>query len=333
MFDERRGHCLTGPIEVRGAEPGHVLAVHLVSADPGDWGWTAAGTKDTALNRALGLTGAPTWLLWEIDAAAGTATSDRGHTVRTSPFPGVIGMPPNEPGRHSTIPPRAAGGGNIDCRDLTAGATLYLPVTVPGARLHLGDGHAAQGDGEVCGTAIACPMTTVGVTWLQRLHDLDRGTAAALANLRTRRGECTPSCRTGRSGEAGSAGKPPERLLLGREHGQELVQSCHGDRPDHRSVGGDHTEPAAELGEALPVLGEGRQPGGREERDSGEVDHHGYGRRQERLGGAQLLDEDRCGEDVHLAVDPEDHRVVVDVPLHPHDVGRVTGRYWEGLSH
>jgi acetamidase/formamidase len=160
MFDGQRGHCLTGPIEVRGAEPGNVLAVRVVSAEPGEWGWTVAGAKDNALNRALGLTGAPTWLLWEIDADAGTATSDRGHTVRTSPFLGVIGMPPDEPGRHSTIPPRSAGGGNIDCRDLTAGATLFLPVTVPGALLHLGDGHAAQGDGEVSGTAIECPMTT-----------------------------------------------------------------------------------------------------------------------------------------------------------------------------
>jgi acetamidase/formamidase len=160
MFEGRRGHCLTGPVEVRGAEAGSVLAVHIVSAEPGDWGWTAAGAKDSALNRALGLTGAPSWLLWEIDAAAGTATSDRGHTVRTAPFLGVIGMPPNERGQHSTIPPRAAGGGNIDCRDLTAGATLFLPVTVSGALLHLGDGHAAQGDGEVGGTAIECPMTT-----------------------------------------------------------------------------------------------------------------------------------------------------------------------------
>ncbi|MGN9787710.1 acetamidase/formamidase family protein [Nonomuraea sp. ZG12] len=163
MFDGRRGHCLTGPIDVRGAEPGNVLAVRIVSATPDDWGWTVAGAKDNALNRALGLTGAPSWLLWEIDADAGTATSDLGHTVRISPFLGVIGMPPNEPGLHSTIPPRSAGGGNIDCRDLTAGATLFLPVTVPGALLHLGDGHAAQGDGEVSGTAIECPMTTEAV--------------------------------------------------------------------------------------------------------------------------------------------------------------------------
>ncbi|OLF14731.1 acetamidase/formamidase family protein [Actinophytocola xanthii] len=224
MFDERRGHCLTGPIEVRGADVGDVLAVHIRSASPGDWGWTNAGAKDNALNRTLGLRGAPSSLLWEIDAAGGTATSDRGHTVRIAPFLGVIGMPPDEPGQHSTIPPRAVGGGNIDCRDLTAGTTLFLPVTVPGALLHLGDGHAAQGDGEVCGTAIECPMTTVVtldiateapvpglhattpggrvtfgfdadlnmamahaltamVTWMQSLHDLDRGTAAALASL------------------------------------------------------------------------------------------------------------------------------------------------------
>ncbi|MEV4085784.1 acetamidase/formamidase family protein [Nonomuraea fuscirosea] len=160
MFADRRGHCLTGPVEVRGAGPGDVLAVRIDSARPGEWGWTIAGAKDNALNRALGLTGEPSWLLWEIDADAGTATSDRGHTVRTAPFLGVIGLPPAEPGPHSTVPPRAAGGGNIDCRELTAGATLYLPVTVPGALLHLGDGHAAQGDGEVCGTAIECPMTT-----------------------------------------------------------------------------------------------------------------------------------------------------------------------------
>lgn len=72
----------------------------------------------------------------------------------------MIGLAPAEPGEHSTIPPRAEGGGNIDCRELVAGSTLYLPVTVAGGLLCLGDGHAAQGDGEVGGTAIECPMTT-----------------------------------------------------------------------------------------------------------------------------------------------------------------------------
>ena len=71
-----------------------------------------------------------------------------------------MGLAPGAPGEHSTIPPRAECGGNIDCKELVAGSTLFLPVTVPGALLYLGDGHAAQGDGEVGGTAIECPMTT-----------------------------------------------------------------------------------------------------------------------------------------------------------------------------
>jgi acetamidase/formamidase len=161
MFNPRKGHCLTGPIEVRGAAPGSVLAVRLVSLRPGDWGWTVAAARDNWLMRRLGLAdGPPSWLLWELDVERGIGINDRGHSVALAPFLGVIGMPPDAAGRHSTTPPRAAGGGNIDCRELVAGSTLYLPVTVPGALLHLGDGHAAQGDGEVGGTAIECPMTT-----------------------------------------------------------------------------------------------------------------------------------------------------------------------------
>jgi acetamidase/formamidase len=161
MFDPRRGHCLTGPIEVRGAEPGMVLAVRLVSLRPGDWGWTTAAARDNRLTRRLGVVdGPPSRLLWELDAERGVGVNDRGHSVALAPFLGVIGLPPAAAGEHSTIPPRAEGGGNIDCRELVVGSTLYLPVTVPGALLHLGDGHAAQGDGEVGGTAIECPMTT-----------------------------------------------------------------------------------------------------------------------------------------------------------------------------
>jgi acetamidase/formamidase len=161
ILPAKRGHCLTGPIAVRGAEPGTVLAVRLAGLRPGDWGWTVAAAKDNPLNRRLGLgDGPPTSLLWELDADAGTGTNNLGHTVGLAPFLGVIGLPPAEPGEYSTIPPRAFGGGNIDCRELVAGSTLYLPVTVPGALLCMGDGHAAQGDGEVSGTAIECPMTT-----------------------------------------------------------------------------------------------------------------------------------------------------------------------------
>ncbi len=161
MIPAGRGHCLTGPIGVTGAEPGQVLAVRLITLRPAAWGWTVAAARDNRLTRRLGLAGGPpSWLLWEIDADAGTAACDRGYQVTIAPFLGVLGMPPAEAGEHSTVPPRAAGGGNIDCRELTAGSVLYLPVTVPGALLCLGDGHAAQGDGEVAGTAIECAMTT-----------------------------------------------------------------------------------------------------------------------------------------------------------------------------
>lgn len=160
MFAEGRGHCLCGPIAVRGAMPGMTLAVRFLDLRPDAWGWTAAGHRDTLLNRRLDVIGATSTLLWEIDGRALAATSNSGRRVRLAPFLGVVGMPPDEPGEHSTIPPRAEGGGNIDCRSLVAGSVLYLPVTVPGALLCVGDGHAAQGDGEVGGTAIECGMTT-----------------------------------------------------------------------------------------------------------------------------------------------------------------------------
>ncbi|HEY0803873.1 MAG TPA: acetamidase/formamidase family protein [Pseudonocardiaceae bacterium] len=160
LLAERRGHCLVGPIAVRGAQPGMTLAVDLISLRPDDWGFTVAAARDNALNRQLGVyPGDAAWLLWDVDADRGTARNNLGLTTRLAPFLGVIGLPPAEHGEHSTVPPRHCGG-NIDCRELVAGATLYLPITVPDALLVVGDGHGAQGDGEVSGTAIECGMTT-----------------------------------------------------------------------------------------------------------------------------------------------------------------------------
>jgi len=156
-----RGHCLTGPIAVRGARPGQMLALHLRDLRPDPWGWTVAAALDTPVTRRLGLAaGPPSWLLWDLDADTGTGTESRGLVRALAPFLGVMGVAPGEPGEHSTIPPRAGSGGNIDCKELVAGSTFYLPVAVPDALLYLGDGHAAQGDGEVGGTAIECAMTT-----------------------------------------------------------------------------------------------------------------------------------------------------------------------------
>jgi acetamidase/formamidase len=161
LLPEGRGHCLTGPIAIRGAQPGQMLALHLRSMRPDPWGWTVAAALDTPVTRRLGLAGGPpSWLLWDLDVDTGSGRESRGFVRDLAPFLGVLGVAPAEPGEHSTIPPRAASGGNLDCKDLVAGSTLYLPVAVPDALLYLGDGHAAQGDGEVGGTAIECGMTT-----------------------------------------------------------------------------------------------------------------------------------------------------------------------------
>jgi acetamidase/formamidase len=162
---ESRGHCVNQPIAVRGAAPGDMLAVRIVSLTPDSWGWTSSpAVPDSPVLRRLGLTGAkPAWLLWEIDAVARSATANGKYTRSLAPFLGVTGVAPAEWGPHSTVPPRTEAGGNIDCKELTAGCTLYLPVNVYGALLYLGDGHAAQGDGESCGTAIECGMTTEAV--------------------------------------------------------------------------------------------------------------------------------------------------------------------------
>jgi acetamidase/formamidase len=162
---ESQGHCLTGPIAVRGARPGDLLAVQLIKLTPGEWGFTVAGGRPSPITERLGVAeqAQVSWMLWELDSEAGIATESRGFSRRLAPFLGVIGVAPAEPGEHSTIPPRAGSGGNIDCRDLVAGSTLYLPVNVDDALLYLGDGHAAQGDGEVGGTAIECPMRTEAI--------------------------------------------------------------------------------------------------------------------------------------------------------------------------
>jgi acetamidase/formamidase len=139
------GHALTGPIEVNGARAGQTLVVEIDDVTPGGWGITFGDGEPFQ------------WRLdgdaWRLDVLA----------VASAPFLGVIGMPPPEPGIHSTIPPRRFGG-NIDCKLLVAGTTLFLPIPVDGALLSAGDGHGAQGDGEVSGTAIETPVERAELT-------------------------------------------------------------------------------------------------------------------------------------------------------------------------
>ncbi len=148
-----KGHPLTGPILVRGAKPGDALQIDILELVPGDLGYTA-------FNPGRGLLPddfpEPYLKMWELDGVS--AELRAGVRVPLEPFLGVMGVALAEPGEHSTIPPRKSGG-NMDIKQLTVGTTLYLPVSVDGALFSAGDGHAAQGDGEVCITAIETSMT------------------------------------------------------------------------------------------------------------------------------------------------------------------------------
>ena len=157
-LDFSRVDQVAGPIAVEGAMPGDTLEVELLSFEPGDWGWTASIPGFGLLAEDF-----PDPHLRITRLAGGIGELLPGIRIPLAPFCGELGVAPAGPPR-STIPP-GEHGGNMDTRHLTAGAVLWLPVQVPGARFSLGDGHAAQGDGEVCGTAIETPMrATVRLT-------------------------------------------------------------------------------------------------------------------------------------------------------------------------
>jgi acetamidase/formamidase len=150
-------HILTGPVAVRGAVPGDALRIEILDiALADDWGFNlikpGMGTlpedfpyerrEHLAIDRTLGRVGTP----W-------------GITLPAQPFFGVMGTAPAaSAGRITSVVPGSFGG-NIDNKELTPGSVLFLPVAVPGALFSAGDGHAAQGDGEVCLTAVETGLT------------------------------------------------------------------------------------------------------------------------------------------------------------------------------
>jgi len=158
------GHALCGPIAIRGAQPGMTLEIRINEVRPELWGWTGGGGWENDVNKRLGLVEQGVELIWVLDAHSLIGRDQYGHTIALRPFMGVMGMPPDEPGFHPTAAPRFCGG-NIDCKELVAGSTLYLPITVPEALFSVGDGHAVQGDGEVAGVALECPMERVDLTF------------------------------------------------------------------------------------------------------------------------------------------------------------------------
>ena len=161
-LDFARVDQVNGPIYVEGAEAGDTLQVEFLDLQPANWGWTAiipgfGLLADEFPEAAL--------KIWHLEGGAeGFAEFAPGIRIPLAPFCGEIGLAPAVAGALSTIPPYHHGG-NMDTKHITKGAKLFLPVQVPGALFSMGDGHAAQGDGEVCGTAIETPMrATVRLT-------------------------------------------------------------------------------------------------------------------------------------------------------------------------
>ncbi len=148
---------VVGPVYVDGAAPGDVLKVTLLGFTPSGWGWTG---NIPGFGLLADHFPDPHLQLWKYDANARIpALYGPGGKVPLKPMCGTLGVAPAEAGLHSVVPPRRVGG-NMDIRDLATGTELYLPIEVAGGLFSLGDAHAAQGDGEVCGTAIetACAI-------------------------------------------------------------------------------------------------------------------------------------------------------------------------------
>jgi acetamidase/formamidase len=151
-------HPLTGPVYVEGAQPGDVLKVTLHEVELGDWGWNAILPGFGFL--ADTFAEAKYIRIYELGPDKESIAFNEQINIPLRPFPGVMGVAPPTDEMLSTIPPRA-NGGNMDDPNLTEGASVYFPVFVEGGLFSIGDGHATQGLGEVCGTAIEAPLRII----------------------------------------------------------------------------------------------------------------------------------------------------------------------------
>ncbi len=150
-IDRELIHALTGPISVEGAEPGDILQVEILEVAHKGWGWTSVVNGLGFLKQRFS---EPFFFVWKLDGEVSKSLAPA--VVPLRPFCGVMGVARAEDGEFKTRPPGIFGG-NMDVRELCAGATLYLPVLNRGALFSAGDAHAAQGDGEVSINGIECP--------------------------------------------------------------------------------------------------------------------------------------------------------------------------------
>lgn len=155
-LDFAKVNPVVGPVFIDGADPGDAIKLTMLDFAPSGWGWTA---NIPGFGLLADQFPDPALHIWTYAPdLSQPAMFGPGGRVPLRPFCGTMGLAPAELGDHSIVPPRRAGG-NLDIRDLTAGSELWLPVEVAGGLFSLGDTHAAQGDGEVCGTAIESPMS------------------------------------------------------------------------------------------------------------------------------------------------------------------------------
>lgn len=187
-FDVNLADPVFGPVYINGAEPGDALEIEVLELQTADWGWTAIIPNFGLLQDEFT---EPHLKIWKLpagnrhDSVNGEGEITANGRLRRSerlaqfndliriplrPFMGTMGVAPGEDGEFSTIPPLETGG-NIDCRHITEGTKLILPVRTPGALFSCGDGHAAQGDGEVCGSAVETAMKVTLRFKLLKNHD------------------------------------------------------------------------------------------------------------------------------------------------------------------
>ena len=213
---------VNGPIAIDGARTGDTLQVELLDFQPADWGWTASIPGFGLLADEFPK---PAYHVTRL-GPTGPIEFMPGIRLPRAPFCGVIGVAPAA-GPLSTIPPDVHGG-NMDTRHLVAGSTLFLPVFQPGARISIGDGHATQGDGEVCGTAIETPMrATVKLTVRKDIKvTAPEFLAAPDPNAELRNGRRYSTDGVGPD-LLGAAKDATRRMIdwLGREHGLAAVQA------------------------------------------------------------------------------------------------------------
>ena len=150
-IDRGRIHALTGPVAIEGSEPGDILQIDVLTIEHKGWGWSSVIPGLGFLKQRFD---SPYLFHWELEPHVSRSLEPA--LVPLRPFCGILGVAPAEFGEFRTRPPGIFGG-NMDVRELAAGATLYLPVLQPGALFSCGDAHAAQGNGEVCINGIECP--------------------------------------------------------------------------------------------------------------------------------------------------------------------------------